>query len=266
MKIEIVTLFPDYFNLSLKQSLLGKAIDKRLFDIEIINLRDYSVDKHHTVDDTPFGGGGGMVLKVEPVDRCLTALGYSHRDDDSTNSDKEKIILTTAAGKRFDQPQAIRYSLCERLTIICGHYLGVDERLSLLYDLNEISIGDYVLSGGEPAALVIVDAVARLIPGVMGNFESALEDSHMNSTLGTPCYTKPSVYKGFDVPAELISGNHKEIKRFRQREALRKCLVNRPDILAKAELSDEEEIELEHLKQTDNKKKKTKKSEGINSK
>ncbi|RKX27960.1 MAG: tRNA (guanosine(37)-N1)-methyltransferase TrmD [Candidatus Zixiibacteriota bacterium] len=244
MKFNIVTLFPDYFSLTLKQSLLGKAIERQLFDIEIINLRDYATDKHRTVDDTPFGGGGGMVLKVEPLDRCLKALGYYHSDHRKAGNDNERIILTSAAGKKFDQPRAIRYSLCERLTIICGHYLGVDERLRHLYDLDEVSIGDYVLSGGEPAALVIVDAVARLIPGTMGNFETALEDSYMDNILGAPCYTKPAEYEGFEVPPELVAGNHKEIKLFRRREALRKCLANRPDLITEADLSIEEEAEL----------------------
>ncbi|MBU8933868.1 MAG: tRNA (guanosine(37)-N1)-methyltransferase TrmD [candidate division Zixibacteria bacterium] len=248
MKFEIVTLFPDYFNLTLKQSLVGKAIDKQLFDIEIINLRDYATDKHRTVDDTPSGGGGGMVLKIEPLDRCLKALGHTRHGESSDTGKKERIILTSAAGKVFNQPSAIRYSLCERVTIICGHYLGVDERLNNLYDLDEVSIGDYVLSGGEPAALVMIDAIARLIPGMLGNFESALEDSHMNTILGPSVYTRPTTYEGFEIPPELISGNHEEIKRFRHREALRKCLTNRPDLLENAELSDEDKKEIEQLK------------------
>ncbi|MFZ5981771.1 MAG: tRNA (guanosine(37)-N1)-methyltransferase TrmD [Candidatus Zixiibacteriota bacterium] len=239
MKFEVITLFPDYFEQSLKQSLLGKAQDKKLFDIEIINLRDYTTDRHNTADDTPYGGGGGMVMKVEPLDRCLKALGYRHRQDAAKN-ERERILLTSATGRKFEQETAIKYSLCDRLTIICGHYLGVDDRLGSLYDIDEVSIGDYILSGGEPAGAVIVDAVARLIPGMLGNFESALNDSFMNRILGAPCFTKPAEYEGLKVPEVLISGNHAEIEKFRRREALKTCAVRRPDLIKKAELSDEE--------------------------
>lgn len=248
MKFEVVTLFEDYFSLSLRQSLLGKALEKRLFEIDIINPRDFATDRHHTVDDTPFGGGGGMVLKIEPFDHCLQALGYSRRSSGASAADRERIILTSAAGVRFDQQMAVRYSLCDRLTIICGHYLGVDERLLALYDLDEVSIGDFVLTGGEPAAVVIIDAVARLIPKVLGNFESALGDSYMDRILGAPCYTKPAVYEGLEVPPALVSGNHKEIEKHRRSEAIKKCLKNRPDLLKIAELTEEE---IKRIKQLD---------------
>ena len=237
MKFEIVTLFPDYFSLSLKQSLIGKAWDKKLFDIEIINLRDFATDKHRTVDDTPFGGGGGMVMKLEPLDRCLRSLGYQ---PGSSTGDRERIVLTSAAGFPFDQPRAIAYSLIERMTILCGHYHGVDERLLDLYKVDELSVGDYVLSGGEPAALVMLDAVARLIPGVLGNFESASNDSYMDRLTGWPCYTRPAEYEGLEVPDELLSGDHEKIKRFRFASALRKCAKNRPDLLDKADLTEDE--------------------------
>jgi len=250
MKIEIVTLFPGYFEQALEQSLVGKAIEKKLFDIGIINLRDYATDKHRTVDDTPFGGGGGMVLKLEPLDSCLAALGYQHRSETTKRSSEERIILTSAAGRKFDQDLAVVYSLCERLTIICGHYLGIDERSTQLYDIDEVSIGDFILSGGEPAALVLVDAVVRLIPGVMGNFESALNDSYMNQLLGAPTYTRPAEYLSLKVPEELLSGNHREIERFRRREAIRKCLTNRPDLLKGADLTEEE---IEYIRSIDDK-------------
>ena len=240
MKFEIVTLFPDYFSLSLKQSLIGKAVNKQLFEIGIVQLRDFAIDKHATTDDTPFGGGGGMVMKVEPIDRCLQHLGHQRRKDASGN-EKTRIVLTSAAGKPFDQKMAIRYSLCDSITIICGHYLGIDERLLELYDIDEVSIGDYILTGGEPAAAVMVDAVGRLIPGVLGNFESALEDSHMNDLLGAPCYTRPAEYEGHTVPDALMSGNHAEIKAWRRREAIRRCAITRPDILERAELNDDEQ-------------------------
>lgn len=239
MKFELLTLFPDYFNLSLKQSLIGKAAEKKLFDIEIIDLRSFATDKHRTADDTPFGGGGGMVMKVEPLDKALAHLGYRHKGIGS-RPDLERIILTSAAGVSFTQKKAIEYSLLNRLTIICGHYLGVDERILDLYDMEEVSIGDYILTGGEPAAAVMLDAVARLIPKVLGNFESALNDSYMNQMLGSPCYTKPAEYEGLRVPEVLTNGNHAEIDKFRRIEAIRKCLRYRPDLLESADLTAQE--------------------------
>ncbi len=244
MKFEIITLFPDYFKHSLEASLLGKAIEEGTVQVELINLRNFATDKHRIVDDTPFGGGGGMVMKLEPLDNCLKSMGYLHKSENESNQ-KERIILTSAAGESFNHPKAIEYSLCERVTIICGHYLGVDERLVELYNVEEISIGDYVLTGGEPAAAVMVDAIARLIPKVLGNFESALGDSFMDQITGTPCYTRPAVYNELEVPAELMSGNHEEIKKFRRKEAVRKCLKNRPDLINKMELT---ESDIEQLK------------------
>lgn len=238
MKFELITLFPDFFSLSIKQSLIGKAVEKDLFDIEIINLRDFAKDKHRTVDDTPFGGGGGMVMKVEPLDLCLNSLGYKPKGEHKNS--KEKIILTSASGKKFEQSNAIEYSLCDRITIICGHYLGVDERILELYDIDELSIGDYILTGGEAAASVMLEAVARLIPKVLGNFESALNDSYMDQIVGTPCFTRPAEYKGLKVPIELMSGDHEGIKKYRRKEAIKKCLQNRPDLLTNAELNEDE--------------------------
>ena len=242
MKFEIITLFPDYFVQSLKQSLLGKAVCDGLVEFEIVDLRKFATDKHSTVDDTPFGGGGGMVLKIEPIDKCLTSLGYEHKANAENNRDA-RIVLTSAAGETFTQRKAVEYSCCQKLTIICGHYLGVDERLLELYEVDEISIGDYVLTGGEPAAAVMVDAVARLLPKVLGNFESALADSFMDQITGTPCYTRPAEYEGLSVPAELLSGNHEKLKKFRKKEAIRKCSKNRPDLLRNLEIS-EEDLEL----------------------
>lgn len=236
MKFEIVTLFPDYFSLSLKQSLIGKAWDKKLFDIEIIDLRDFATDKHHTADATPYGGGGGMVLLLEPLDGCLQSLGYRPGAGAAT----ERIILTSAAGRPFVQSLAVECSLCERLTIICGHYLGVDERLLSLYEIDEVSIGDYVLTGGEPAAAVMIDAVARLIPKVLGNFESALDDSHMDMVIGAPCYTKPAEYAGLQVPEALLSGDHARIAEFRRESAIEKCRRNRPDLIEKLHQSEQD--------------------------
>ena len=240
MKFEIVTLFPEYFSLSLRQSLIGKAWDKKLFDIDIIQLREFAVDKHHSVDDTPYGGGGGMVMMLEPLDRCLQSLGWKHRGH-SPKPGRERLVLTSAAGRPLVQSLAVEYSLYDRLTVICGHYLGVDERLLDLYEIEEVSIGDYVLTGGEPAAAVIVDAVARLIPKVLGNFESALGDSHMEQITGAPCYTKPAEYSGLKVPEVLVSGDHARIKKFRTDAALVKCRRNRPDLVARMRAAEHEE-------------------------
>ncbi|MFH1372779.1 MAG: tRNA (guanosine(37)-N1)-methyltransferase TrmD [bacterium] len=247
MKFEIITLFPDYFDQSLRQSLPGRALEKKLFEIEIINLRDFARDRHQTVDDTPFGGGGGMVLMLEPLDRCLQALGYRHRGQ-TPPSPQDRLVLTSAAGVPFDQERAITCSLLQRMTIVCGHYLGVDERILSLYEMDEVSIGDFVLTGGEPAAAVMVDAIVRLIPGVLGNFQSALGDSCMDRMLGTPCYTRPATYDGLPVPPALLSGNHEEIEKFRRAEAIRKCLANRPDLLKQAELTGDE---IDQIKKND---------------
>lgn len=239
MKIEIVTLFPDYFDQPLRQSLIGRAADKKLFEIEIVNLRDFATDRHRTVDDRPFGGSAGMVLMIEPLDRCLKALGWPRLDEGEVPQD-HYLLLTSAAGRRFEQPMAKRFSLAERITIICGHYLGVDERLMSLYDVEEVSIGDYTLSGGEPAALVMIDAVVRLLPGVLGNFESALSDSHMEGALGAPQFTRPAEYAGLKVPPSLLSGDHRRIERFRRALALRKGMDNRPDLVQPDDLCDDD--------------------------
>ncbi|HUV30658.1 MAG TPA: tRNA (guanosine(37)-N1)-methyltransferase TrmD [Acidobacteriota bacterium] len=247
MKFEIVTLFPGYFSTVFRQSLLGKALEKGIFEITVVDLRNFATDKHRTADDTPYGGGGGMVLKVEPLDRCLEALGWPHKAEKRATPSGHVLVLTSAAGKPLDQETAIRYSLCEKLTVVCGHYLGVDERITQLYEFEEVSIGDYVLTGGEPAAAVIVDATARLIPKVLGNFESATEDSYMNQRLGYPCYTRPAEYRGLKAPEVLLSGNHTEIRNYRRTEALQKCLTNRPDLLEKADLNEEEAALVERL-------------------
>lgn len=248
MTFEIVTLFPDYFSLSLKQSLVGKAWDNQLFDIRTINPREFATDKHRTVDDTPFGGGGGMVMKLEPLDRCLAALGYRKKTETGATDENRRLLITSAAGRRFDQALAIELSLADRVTIVCGHYLGIDDRLLELYPIEEVSLGDFILTGGEPAAAVMIDAIARLLPGTLGNFESALEDSYMNQLLGSPCFTRPTVYDGLAVPEVLLSGNHAEIARYRRHEAIRKCFERRPELLAHADLTDEDQRFIDILK------------------
>ncbi len=231
MKIEIITLFPGYFESVVKQSIIGKGKEKKLFEIEIIDLRSFTSDKHQTADDKPFGGGGGMVLKIEPLAKCLRALGYGKESPKDA-----RLVLTSAAGERFGQSTAVRYSLLDRLTILCGHYLGVDERIAELFEYDEISLGDYVLTGGEPAAAVILDAVARLIPGVLGNFESALADSHSEVLLGAPVYTRPEEFEGIRAPEVLLGGNHAEIEKYRRREAIKRTFLRRPELLKRVDL------------------------------
>jgi len=235
MRIEVITLFPGYFESVVSESILGRGKNKGLFDIRIIDLRQFTADKHQTADDKPYGGGGGMVLKVEPIYRCLKSLGYEKKPQPN-----ERIILTSAAGRKFDQNLAVRYSLLKRMTILCGHYLGVDERVLALFDIDEVSIGDYVLTGGEAPAAVMIDAVVRLIPGVLGNFESAVDDSYSETLLGAPVYTRPEEFMGLEVPRPLLTGNHGEIARYRKRAAIRKTWQNRPELLKPAELDDDD--------------------------
>jgi tRNA (guanine37-N1)-methyltransferase len=245
LTIEIVTLFPDYFTGLTGQSIIGRGIDAGLFDINTVNLRDYGIGKHRQVDDTPFGGGGGMTLMLEPLTNCLIDLGCQPKDCSANENDnnkkrtRERLILTSAAGKRFEQNKAVELSLLERITIICGHYLGVDERLLDIFDIEELSVGDFVLTGGEPAAAILSDAICRLTPGALGNFSSALADSHQEGILGPAVYTRPETFRSIPVPAELLSGNHKEIERFRRESALKKTALLRPDILSRPEIAQE---------------------------
>lgn len=235
MQIDILTIFPNFFSSPLNEGLVKKAQESRLIDIKVIDIRDFSKDKHKSVDDTPFGGGAGMVMMVGPLASALdSVLTESHSVG---NRDKCSIILTSAQGKRFDQEKAKEFSKKERLIIICGHYKGVDERIKLLYDLEELSIGDYVLTGGEIPALVIMDSIIRLIPGFIGNFQSAETDSFYEGLLGYPEYTRPAEFKGLKVPEVLLLGNHEKIRLWRRKEALKKTLDQRPELLNNIELS-----------------------------
>ncbi len=248
LKIDVITLFPEALAAPLSSSVLGRGKESRLFDINIINLRDFATDKHKTVDDTRFGGGGGMVLKPEPLAAALDSLGI---DFETFDPESVRIVLTSAAGKVLNQQTAVRLSLLEQLVIICGHYKGVDERILQLYPIEEISVGEFVLTGGEPAAWTIIDAVLRLIPGVMGNFESAIDDSFAEDRLlGAPVYTRPAEFRGLTVPEELLSGNHEEIRRFRRRMAIEKTYRNRPELLNSADLSIEETEYLKKIRKS----------------
>lgn len=241
MRIDVLTIFPNVISSVIGESLIKKAREKNLVEFKIWDIREFTTDKHNTVDDTPFGGGGGMVMKVEPLsaalEKVLTQL-----------PGKKKIILTSASGKKFDQKMAQDFSQEENLIIICGHYAGVDERLKQLFELEEISIGDFVLTGGELPALVVIDAVVRLIPGVLGNFQSAENDSFYSGILGFPQYTRPQTFKNLDVPEILISGDHEKVRIWRRKEALRKTFLNRPDLFEKATLSDEDKKILSEIK------------------
>ncbi len=243
MLIDILTVFPEMFAGPLNQSLVKRAREKKLLELRIHDIRDFAEDKHQTVDDMPFGGGGGMVMKLEPLCKALESI-----PDLESGGSETTIILTTPQGERFSQGKAKELSLRDHLLFICGHYKGVDERLKKLYPLEEISIGDYVLTGGEIPAMTIIDAVVRLIPGVLGDFESAQTDSFIDGILGPPEYTRPAEFRGLSVPEVLLSGDHEKVRKWRRRQALKRSLQRRPDLLNWEMLSDEERKWLEEIK------------------
>ena len=223
MKIDILTLFPSMFDGFLSCSIIKRAIDKKLVEINIINFRDYSKDPHHKVDDTPYGGGNGMVLMIQPIYDAVMSL----KTVDS------KVILLTPDGEKYNQKKAYDFSKLKHLIIICGHYEGFDERIRSIVDFS-ISIGDYILTGGEIPSMIITDSIVRLIPGVIEE-KSHLNDSFNPTTnlLDYPTYTKPREFNGMMVPDVLLSGNHKEIEEYRKKECINKTIKNRPDLLEK---------------------------------
>ena len=221
MKIDILTLFPEMFKDVFNESIIKRAKEQGLVDIKIHNFRDYSKDKHNKVDDTPYGGGCGMVLTCQPIFDCI----------DDIKTDDAKVILLTPDGKTYNQGMAYDLSSEKHIILICGHYEGFDERIRTICDL-EISIGDYVLTGGEIAAMAIVDSITRLIPGVIEE-ESHLNDSFNNNKLDYPTYTKPRVFRGMEVPEVLISGDHKKIEEYRKNEAEKRTIEKRPDLIEK---------------------------------
>ncbi len=231
MKIKVLTLFPEMLESPLKSSLIGKAREKGILQIEVINIRDYAYDKHHQVDDYPFGGGPGMVIKA---DVALRALADAQRERSHC-----RTIMLSPGGQVLSQSTAARLASQETLILFCGHYEGVDERVSSAVD-EEISIGDYILTGGELAALVLIDAVARLVPGVLGSQESTDNESFSQGLLEHPQYTRPRRVGDDEVPAVLLSGNHEEIRRWRIKEGIRKTLLGRPDLLINKKLDEEE--------------------------
>ncbi len=221
LRIKVVTLFPDWFTAPLGSSILGRAQAAGLVEYRVVQLRDYTHDKHHTVDDAPYGGGAGMVLKVEPMVEAVEELKVLNGSP---------IVLLSARGKLFTHDSAVRYSLGQELTLLCGHYKDVDQRVADVLGAEEISIGDFVLSGGEPAALAVVDAVVRLLPGALGDHESASSDSHYEGLLAPPSYTRPPSYRGLDVPDVLLSGDHDKIAAWRAAQARRLTEERRPDL------------------------------------
>ncbi|MDP3730537.1 MAG: tRNA (guanosine(37)-N1)-methyltransferase TrmD [Candidatus Omnitrophota bacterium] len=236
MKIDILTLFPKMFENILGESMLKIAQEKGLLEISVRNLRDWTSDAHKTADDKPFGGGPGMVMKIEPVYRALEELEVTPRGCNA-HPRGGHVVLLTPQGKKFDQKAAKRLVKEKRLILICGHYEGVDERIREMAD-EEISIGDYVLTCGELPALVVVDAVSRLIPGVLGHSGSVKSESFENSLLEYPQYTRPAEFNGMKVPDILLSGNHKNIERWRSSESLKRTLKRRPDLIKKGRKKD----------------------------
>ena len=230
LQIDILTIFPEMIDGALSHSIVGRALKSGIIQIRIHNLRDFTDDPHRTVDDAPYGGGGGMVFRPEPLARAFRTI------TDSETS--QRTVFLTPQGRPLTQKVANHLSLEPHLILLCGHYRGIDERIRTRYITDEISIGDYVLSGGELPALVLVDAVARLIPGSIGNFESAQSDSFQEERLDCPWYTRPRVFEGLEVPDILVRGNHREIARWRSDQALRRTACRRPDILDKNTLSE----------------------------
>jgi tRNA (guanine37-N1)-methyltransferase len=221
VRIDILTLFPEICRAPLSESMMKRAQENGILDLKIHNLRDWTTDKHHVVDDTPFGGGQGMVMKPEPIFAAVESI----RTENST------VILMTPQGRRFTQSAAAFFSQCEHLVIVCGHYEGVDHRVTQHLVDAEISIGDYILTNGAIAAAVFVDAVARLLPGVLGHERSSVDDSFSAGLLEAPQYTRPAEFRGWRVPDVLLSGNHAEIAAWRKEQAVARTRENRPDLL-----------------------------------
>jgi len=223
MRIDIITVLPELLQSPLNYSILKRAQDKKLVEIVVHNLRDYSLDKHRRVDDYPFGGEAGMVMQIEPVDRAITQLKSERNYDE--------VIFTTPDGERFDQPMANRLSMAGNLIILCGHYKGIDYRIREHFVTKEVTIGDYVLTGGELAAAIMCDAIVRLIPGAIGDEQSALSDSFQDNLLAPPVYTRPAEYKGWRVPDVLLSGHQRKIDEWRHEQSLERTRRLRPDLL-----------------------------------
>jgi len=240
IRFDILSIFPEMFESPFSSSLIKKALDRHIIDVRLHDIRGYAVDKHRMTDDYPYGGGGGMVMKVEPVARAL--------DDIVSEESDCRVILMTPQGEPFSQKIAEDLARCNHIVIICGHYEGIDERISENLVDREISIGDYVLTGGELPAMILVDAISRLVPNVLGNNESALFDTFATGLLEYPQYTRPQEYRTWTVPEVLLSGDHKKINQWRRKKSLERTLMKRPDLLEKAPLSEEDMRLLEEIR------------------
>ncbi|HTK94984.1 MAG TPA: tRNA (guanosine(37)-N1)-methyltransferase TrmD [Terriglobales bacterium] len=257
MKFDLLTIFPDFFRGPMDHGIVRRAREAGLIDIQVRDLRAFTRDKHRTVDDRPFGGGEGMVLKPEPIFECAESLAIAPREARRSGAARESVVLLSPQGQLFNQRLAEEFAQLERLVIICGRYEGVDERVAEHLADREVSVGDFVLSGGELGAALIVDAVARLVPGALGNEASSKQESFSSlravkaagepdatcasgGLLDYPHYTRPADFRGLPVPEVLVNGNHEEIRRWRRRRALEKTLRNRPDLLTQVALSDED--------------------------
>ena len=225
LSIHVLTIFPGMIESFLQYGIIKRALDKQRFSVLVVNIRDSAADRHHTVDDTPYGGGAGMVMKPDILAASLKSIPRF------AEGRQPHVILLTPQGKRLDQSVANRLSLTDEFVMVCGRYRGIDERFCERYVDEEISIGDFVLSGGEAAALVVIEAVVRLIPGVLGDFESGIEDSFQDGLLDCPWYTRPETFEGLRVPDVLLSGNHAEIQKWRAQQALERTQSKRPDLL-----------------------------------
>jgi tRNA (guanine37-N1)-methyltransferase len=232
MKFHILTLFPEMFAGPLSASIIGRGVENGQLGIELYNIRDYAVDRHRTVDDAPYGGGAGMVMKVEPLTACLEAV--------LSRAPGARILIASPSGAPLTQALAAELSAEEELIVVCGRYEGIDDRVRQLFSAVEFSIGDYVLTGGELAAMVLVDAVGRLVPGVLGSDESAVDESFSAGLLEYPQYTRPAEFRGLKVPDILLSGNHREIDRWRRQQSLLKTARTRPSLLDAVSLGSEE--------------------------
>lgn len=243
MRFDILTLFPGLFSGVFEESIVRRAIDAGLVSVHLHNIRDYAPGKHRVTDDTPYGGGGGMVMKVEPIAYALEALLGAEllARQKQTEVVETPVVLLTPAGQVFDQRMARAMERYERLVLICGRYEGVDERVALLFATQQVSLGDFVLSGGEIAAMAIVEAVTRLVPGVLGDMRAIVEDSHSADLIEYPHYTRPAAFRGARVPEILLSGDHARVAEWRREQSLRRTWERRPDLLARARLSAREE-------------------------
>ncbi|OXS52593.1 tRNA (guanosine(37)-N1)-methyltransferase TrmD [Cohnella sp. CIP 111063] len=239
MRIDVLTLFPEMFAGVFGSSILGKAQDKGIVSLNTLNFRDFANNKHNTVDDTPYGGGGGMVLKAEPIFGAVEHV-LERQAEDGEEARKPRIILMCPQGRPFTQEIARELSKESHLIFICGHYEGYDERIREHLVTDELSVGDYVLTGGELPAMVVTDAVVRLLPGVLGNEQSAVTDSFSDGLLEYPHYTRPAEFRGWKVPDALLSGHHAEIEKWRRQQSLERTLARRPELLEQAELTEKE--------------------------